>query len=125
MSATVSEPMEDGTLHFKVRAQDGSEREHSVDVLLLKIACEECVLKHKLATDQKTGAYVPTVEFYQDLAARLAGGLGVEGCTPSIAHQLWHASAVGIEALKKNASETPSSDSGSESNPEGAAETAS
>jgi len=116
VSEVVSQPLDDGTLRFKVKAQDGTERDHAIDVLILKLACTEAVDKHKLAV--RNDLYVPTVDFLDDLKRRLIE-LGIEGCTPSIAFQLWQASAAGIEFLKKNTSETPPSDSGSSETPDG------
>gem|GEM_PF-3043010 len=106
--------MEDGTLRFKVRSQDGSEREHSIDVLVLRLVCEELEDKHRLP--EVDGRYKPSAEFLTELAGRLCG-LGVDGCTPSIAYQLWIAGAGGLAALQKKTSETPQSSSGSESPP--------
>lgn len=109
--------LEDGQLHFKVRNRaTGEEVEHGIDVLILRLTCEECERTHNLQTNAR-GEYVATTTFLTDLAGRLAA-MGIDGCTPSIAMQLWHVSANEIEALKKNTNGTPSSPSGSESNPE-------
>lgn len=114
MSLTV---LDDGLLHFAIRNRTtGEETPQSIDVLLLRLTCEECEQLHRLQVNA-TGEYVATAAFLLDLAKRLAG-LGIADCTPSMAFQLWSASAREIEALKKNTSETPNSHSGSESSPE-------
>lgn len=106
--------LDDGQLHFKVRNRGtGEETAHSIDVLLLRLTCEECEAGHNLQVNDR-GQYIATAAFLTDLAARL-DGMGVAGCTPSIALQLWSASVREIESLKKNTSGTPSLHSGSES----------
>lgn len=110
----------DGLLRFGVQSKDGTVREHAIDVLILRMACDECVLKHNLQTERQpdgSEAYKMTAAFLSDLAATLAG-LGVEGCTPSVARQLWFTSIVGIDELQKKTNETPSSPTGSTSTPE-------
>lgn len=106
------EVLSDGLLRFKIH---GREAEQSIDVLLLKLACQEVVAKHDLQVRDEL--YVPTAAFIKDLSDTLTG-LGIDGCTPSIALALWKASEDEVEGLKKNESETPQSDSGSGSIPE-------
>jgi hypothetical protein len=105
---------DDGLLRFTIRnTETGEQAAHSLDVLLLRLTCEECEIQHSLQVNS-AGSYVVTAAFLTDLAARMAG-LGVPECTASIAYQLWTTSATEIEALKKNTNETPNSPSGSES----------
>lgn len=106
--------LDDGQLHFKIRNRGtGEETDHSIDVLLLRLTCEECEATHHLQTNER-GEYIATAAFLNDLAGRLAA-MGVADCTPSVALQLWSVSVREIEALKKNTSEQPSAPSGSES----------
>lgn len=114
MTATV---FDDGLLHFQVKAADGQLRDHAIDILALKLACDECVEANRLPEDDK-GRLKPTSAFMRDLANKI-GELGVEGCTQSVAYALWIAATEGIETLKKNMSETPTSDSGSSETPAG------
>jgi hypothetical protein len=107
----------DGSFRFKVRSRDGAEVEHSIDVLFLRLTCEECEDAHQLPTTGENGAYRATTAFLVDLASRLEAA-GVSGCTASIAYQLWNVSVRELELLKKNTSETPNSPTGSESPPE-------
>lgn len=108
--------MPDGMFHFKVQCRDGSAVEHSIDVLMLRLTCRECETANNLEVDEN-GCYVHTAAFLKDLARRLQEA-GVEGCSPSVAYQLWLASVVEFDRLKKNTSETPSSPIGSTSPPE-------
>jgi hypothetical protein len=117
-TATAPAILDDGQLHFRIA---GQEAEQAVDVLLLRLTCDECAEMHHLAIDANN-CYRPTAAFLLDLTARITA-LGVTGCTASVARQLWAAAVNGIEDLKKNASETPSSDSGSTSSPEAPATT--
>lgn len=108
----MTQVLDDGLLHFKTR-RDGEEVGQSIDVLILRLTCEECIDAHRLPEDAQ-GRYKPNAAFLIDLAARL-GSIGVADCTPSVAYQLWIASAGEIERLKKNDNATPNSLSGSES----------
>jgi hypothetical protein len=107
--------LDDGLLHFALRASDGSERQCAVDALMLRLTCEECVEAHHLPVGPN-GRYVVTTAFLSDLAGRIAA-LGVEPCTPSIAYQLWVSGDAELERVKKNTSETPKSDSGLDETP--------
>lgn len=109
--------LEDGQLHFAIRNRTtGEESPHAIDVLILRLLCEECERSHNLQANSK-GEFLATAAFLTDLAGRLEAQ-GIAGCTPTIAHQLWCASVAEIDSLKKNANETPNSPSGSTSNPE-------
>lgn len=108
----------DGRFLFKlVNTATSEETDCDIDIIILEMTCRDEVLKHNLQTDQN-GCYVYTPEFLVSLASRL-DMLGVPGCTPSIALQLWVASGRQVEKLKKNTSEKPSSPSGSEETPPG------
>lgn len=106
--------LDDGQLHFKIRNRAGEETEHAIDVLLLRLVCEECETSHNLKTDAN-GHYLATASFLTDLTGRLTA-VGVHGCTPSLARQLWSISAAEIESLQKKTNETLNSPSGLESN---------
>jgi len=106
--------LEDGLLHFKIRNREtGEETPHDLDVLVLRLTCEEAEATHNLQVNA-AGEYIATAAFLVDLAGRITG-LGISNCTPSLAFQLWSVSAREMEALKKNTNETPSSPSGSTS----------
>ncbi len=117
--------LEDGLLRFTIHNREtGDSASHSLDVLLLRLTCQECEALHNLQADAN-GYYVVTAAYLADLTARIAG-LGVPECTASIAYQLWGASVREIDVLQKKTSETPSLLSGSESsqpqNPDESAE---
>lgn len=107
--------LDDGSLEFRVRHRNGDEQTISIDLLVLKLLCEECEEQHHLQVIN--GTTKPTPAFLMDLAGRLHNS-GVLNCTPSLAWQLWFASIEQMNALKKNTSETPSLPSGSASTPE-------
>lgn len=103
--------LSDGLLRFQVKPLgDGEAVVHELDVLLLKLACEECESKHGLKVVE--GRVRPTTDFLRDLAAKLET-LGVVGCSASVAYQLWCEASDAIALLKKNTSETPNLPSGS------------
>jgi hypothetical protein len=110
----MAEVLDDGLLHFQVKGREG---EQTIDVLLLKLACQEVVDKHQLAVSADN-RYVPTAAFLKDLSDAL-GSLGLQGCTASIAFQLWRDADAAIEQQKKSADETQTSPIGSGSIPEG------
>jgi hypothetical protein len=93
-----------GELEFRVQTKDGVV-EHKIDLLSLKLTCEECEAAHGLqAVD---GRLQPTAAFLSDLAGRCES-LGVCGCTGTVAWQLWLASANAMEQLKNALSGMPS-----------------
>lgn len=112
------EVLDDGLLRFKLRNREtGQETPHAIDVLLLRLACEECEQTHRLEVNAE-GRYIATAAFLTDLASRLAA-LGITDCTASVARQLWVVSEVQMDELQKKTDETPNSDSGSASIPPG------
>lgn len=105
-STTAGCPMlTDGQLSFEVKRADGTTTTHELDLLVIKLACEQCERRHQLK--EAEGRLVPTPEFLQDLSATLAG-LGLVRCTPTIAWQVWISASEQMATLKKTASETPS-----------------
>jgi hypothetical protein len=96
--------LSDGTLRFRVRRRDGSETVHDVDLLLLKVTCEQLEDQHQLQV--KNGRIQPTADFLKDLASQL-GGCGLDGCTPTLAWQAWIAATEAMATLKNAISETP------------------
>lgn len=108
--------LEDGLLRFSIlNRSTGEHVNHSLDVLLLRLTCQECEELHNLPTDDD-GSYKVSAAYLADLTSRIIA-LGVPECTASIAYQLWGASVREMSALQKKTSEMPSSPSGSESNP--------
>lgn len=106
----------DGQIPYNVRSSEGEVVTSGViDIIVLQLACEECEAKHKLPTDSD-GRLRATAGFLRDLAAEL-GTLGITGCTPGMAAQLWMAASEQVTALKKNTGETQSSPFGTESIP--------
>lgn len=116
--ATEPLSLSDGNLTFTIRKADGTENQVSIDLLILRLTCEQCEDQHKLTT--KDGRIVPTTEFLVDLAGRL--NPHIPGCTPSLAWQLWNCSIEQMDNLKKNMNGTPKSPTGLESTPSGSAE---
>lgn len=96
--------LEDGELVFRVRRVDGSETDHRLDLLCLKLTCEACEEQHGLQV--KDGCLRPTPDFLVDLARRIES-LGLDRCTPTLAWKVWIAAADGMQGLKKTESETP------------------
>lgn len=105
--------LEDGLLRFTIlNSKTGESVNHSLDVLLLRLTCQECEAMHNLQVEN--GSYVVTAAYLADLTARIAD-LGVPECTASIAYQLWGASVREIDTLQKKTNETPNLPSGLES----------
>ncbi len=96
--------LDDGRFVFGITDADGQRAERSIDLLVLKLTCEEMESKHGLTADLQ-GKIRPTSQFLADLSRSLQAD--VPGCTPTIAWQLWLASFGAIERLKKNMSGTP------------------
>ena len=107
--------LSDGSLEFRILRKDGTETPVSIDLLVLKLCCEQCEEDHRLKT--ANGMTTPTPAFLHDLAGRLAEN-GVPDCTPSLAWQLWIASIEQMSRLKKTTNGTPKSLFGTESTPE-------
>lgn len=91
----------DGQLTLRVKRAEGEETRHVVDLLLLKLTCEQCEERHKLT--EKDGRLSPTPEFLTELAAMLSG-IGLERCTPTLAWQAWVAASDAMAMLKKSMS---------------------
>ncbi len=88
----------EGTLRFRIQRSDGSETEHDADIILLKLASEQCEEKHSL--EVRDGRYVPTPAFLKDLAEQYAE-LGINECTPTVAHLIWVTVSAEFAKLKK------------------------
>jgi len=97
--------LESGELVFRVRRSGECVTEHHVDLLALKLTCEECEQAHGLQITD--GRVQPTSAFLLDLAGRIQE-LGVDGCTPTTAWQMWMAAAEAMTELKNALSGTPS-----------------
>ncbi len=116
MTPTPPIHLDDGLLRFTIlNRETGEQANHSLDVLLLRLTCQECEALHSLQADAN-GSYIVTAAYLADLTARIAS-LGVPECTASIAYQLWGASVREISLLQKKTSEQPSAPTGSESSP--------
>lgn len=95
--------LNDGELVFCVQRAEGT-TEHRLDLLLLKLTCEQCESLHRL--EEKDGVLHPTPDFLLDLAGKLQS-IGFDRCTPTLAWQAWIAAGNQINRLKKNMSGTP------------------
>ena len=93
-----------GEILFKVQREDAIV-EHRVDLLELKLTCEECEKSHTLAVDAENRMQ-PTAAFLRDLSGRLEQ-IGVCGCTPTIAYKMWISAAEAMAELKNAISGTP------------------
>lgn len=103
----------DGLFHFGVRK--GEEvLPRAIDVITLKLACEEAEAMHRLEKDAE-GLLKPTAAFLDTLAGKLKGC--IEDCTPSLAYQLWSIGPGLVDDLKKNMSEPPNSPTGTDLTP--------
>jgi hypothetical protein len=89
--------MSDGLLKFRVKRGE-QETVHEIDLLMLKLTCQQCEEDHQLKTtdDQRM---IPTPAFLKDLATQL-DGLGLSPCTPSMAWQAWIESTNAMGRLK-------------------------
>lgn len=96
--------LQSGILKFNVVDAAGQRTPGEIDVMVLKLTCEELEQRHNLnIVDDK---YVPTPQFLFDLSESLKT-LGVPSCTPTMAMQLWIAAGAGMEDLKKNTGTLP------------------
>jgi hypothetical protein len=107
--------LDDGSFEFTIRKKDGAESTGKIDLLVLKLCCEQCENDHHLAVNN--GMVIPTPPFLTDLCSRLIAN-GVSDCTPTVAWSLWRAGIDAMNQLKKTTNETPSSPSGTASTPE-------
>ena len=82
---------------FKVRLDDGTTADRELDVLELKLLCEQCEQDNHLATSD--GRFVATPDFLRDLAKRLEP-LGLPNLTPSLAWTVWITATERIGQLK-------------------------
>lgn len=96
--------LSDGKVRFRVRRSGGAETVHEVDLLVLKVTCEQCEDQHQLTI--KDGRIQPTADFLIDLAGRLTA-YGLADCTPTLAWQAWIAATEAMASLKNAMSETP------------------
>jgi len=108
--------LHDGELVFHVKRNCGETTEHRVDLLALKLTCEELEEKHGL--QEKDGRMVSTAAFLLDLAAHIEA-FGVEKCTPTMAWQMWISASEEMQNLKNELSEMPNSPTGTDLTPEG------
>jgi hypothetical protein len=104
--------IDDGTLPVKIRRQDGTEAAFTLDVMQARLAAQLVEKKHG-AEQPDWGA---TAEFLSDLAQSFER-LGVTGCTPTVAYQIWHRTAELWTELKKNMLGMPTSQAGTASTP--------
>ena len=89
--------LDSGELTFRVRAADGTVTDHKMDLLRLKLTCEECESTHGL--EIVDGKIQPTAAFVADLAGRL-DEMGVCGCTGTVAWQIWLAAFKQMALIK-------------------------
>jgi len=92
-----------GELLFHAMTNDGPV-EHRVDLLWLKLTCEETERENELRSDAE-GRLLPSSQFLDDLAARI--GAKVSGCTPTMAYQMWIAASKAMTELKNAMSGMP------------------
>ena len=79
---------------------DGTETQHRVDALTVRLLCEELEQKHNLQ-ETPDGKLIPTIAFLDELSQSLETR-GVDHCSNSVAWQLWVKSAEMFDRLKKN-----------------------
>lgn len=85
----------DGCLHFTFRGED-----QQVDLLLLKLACDDVERLHNLPVVDNRVQY--TAEFLSDLSQKFDRVNLLAECTPTAAFQLWIIAGKEMEGLKKN-----------------------
>lgn len=108
--------LEDGTISVSIKRPDDSIEDLSLDLLCLRLTCQEAEDAHKLHERSTNGVVQPTADFLRDLSSRFVA-MGVTRCTPTIAWQLWVATIDAFNGLKKSTNLTPTSPSGTESTP--------
>jgi hypothetical protein len=91
----------DGQVCYRVQ---GEEQPQKIDLLVLKLACEESEREYDLQVVGGTVQY--TAAFLVGLAQKLTS-LGITYVTPTIAFQLWHFAGREMERLKKTLDSTP------------------
>ena len=89
--------IDDGTLPVTIRKPDGTEASFTLDVMQARLAAQLVEKKH--GADQEN--WTSTPQFLADLAEAFAS-LGIAGCTPTVAYQIWHRTAELWADLKKN-----------------------
>jgi hypothetical protein len=93
-----------GEMRFHAMSDDGLS-ERRIDLLWLKLTCEEAERDNSLQVDAE-GRFQPTAQFLDDLAARLS--TKVEGgCTTTMAYQMWIAASHAMTELKNAMSGMP------------------
>jgi hypothetical protein len=92
-----------GDLQFQLMTPEGVS-EQRVDLLWLKLTCEEAERENELRTDTE-GRMLPSAQFLDDLAARLSAK--VPTCTPTMAYQMWIAASHAMTELKNAMSGMP------------------
>jgi hypothetical protein len=95
----------DGTLTFEIQTADGCRFRSQMDLLQLKLICEECEAAHGL--EVRDGQVQPTAAFLADLSRRLIDQCNLERCTPTIAWQIWLSAYSQMEQLKNAFSGMP------------------
>lgn len=96
----------DGQFNFFVQKSDGTQEPYTIDVLELKLICEEQERAHNLEKNER-GAYIATAAFLRDLKSQFQLA-GIHSCTSSMAYTLWHAAGEKFSELKKNIETPPS-----------------
>lgn len=87
-----------GEIVFRVQREEGYV-DHKIDILTLKLTCEECEKAHSI--EAVNDRLQPTAAFLVDLAGRLEE-MGVCGCTPTIAWQMWISASDAMTKLKNS-----------------------
>lgn len=85
-----------GELVFSVLTPEGPS-ERKVDLLWLKLTCEEAERDNSLQVDAE-GRQQATALFLDDLSSRLSAK--VADCTPTMAYQMWLAASEAMNELK-------------------------
>ena len=85
-----------GELTFSVLTPEGPS-ERKVDLLWLKLTCEETERDNSLQVDAE-GRQQATALFLKDLSNRLSAE--VADCTPTMAYQMWIAASEAMNELK-------------------------
>ncbi len=103
-AASHDEPQDilDGTLSLRVRGGELDGKVVAIDVMSASLACEALTTRHGVYEK----GWKATPEFLRDLTDVFRSE-GVEGCTASLAYQLWHKVTKAWSDLKKNMSELP------------------
>ena len=92
--------LDDGILRFRVNGSGGKTVNVEIDLMIARLEIDRLEGIHAI---EESGKRTPTPAFLKALAAALAEH-GIDGCTPTMAYQIWIASDEAWTASQKKTS---------------------